>query len=147
MEGLRELFQGFARNFSMLDGACCARCCGEDLSLIQSHILFEIRRRDLPSMQEVAGALGIDVATFSRQIKTLVEKGFVQTTPDTNDGRVKLLSLTPAGAEVEGQINDFMERAIRRILDQMSPFEQNSVLSSLALLNKAVRDADIWSRE
>ncbi|WAH38126.1 MarR family winged helix-turn-helix transcriptional regulator [Alicyclobacillus dauci] len=145
MEGLRELFQGFARNFSMLDSTCCARCCGEDLSLIQSHILFEVRRQELPSMQEVAGALGVDVTTFSRQIKLLVEKGLVQTTPDPNDGRVKLLSLTPAGQQIERQIDDFMQRSIRRILDQLSPFEQSSVLSSLALLNKAVRDADIWS--
>lgn len=145
MEGLRELFQGFARNFSMLDSTCCSRCCGEDLSLIQSHILFEVRRRELPSMQEVAGALGVDVATFSRQIKLLVEKGLVQTKTDLNDGRMKLLSLTPVGQQIEKQINDFMEGSIRRILDQLSPFEQNSVLSSLALLNKAVRDADIWS--
>ncbi|MCL6600301.1 MAG: winged helix DNA-binding protein [Alicyclobacillus macrosporangiidus] len=146
MEELRELFQKFARNFSMLDATCCSRCCGEDLSLIQSHILFEVRRRHLPSMQEVANALGVDVTTFSRQVKALVEMGLVQTTQDPNDRRVKLLSLTEKGQDIERQISDFMNRAICKILDRMTPFEQHVVISSLSLLNTAVREAQIWSR-
>jgi DNA-binding MarR family transcriptional regulator len=146
LENLRELFQGFARNFSMLDSTCCARCCGEDLSLIQSHILFEVRRRNLSSMQEVANALGIDVATFSRQVKTLMDKKLVQTAPDPGDGRVKLLSLTDEGRRIEGAINDFMEQSIHKILDRMSPFERDSIIASLKLLNRAVREANIWSR-
>ena len=45
--------------------------------MAQSHILFEIRRRGSPSMQQVAEELGMDVTTFSRQAKSLEGKGLI----------------------------------------------------------------------
>lgn len=138
MENIRELLQVFVRRFGFLNISCMENCCGEEISLVQSHILYELKRRDKPSMQQVAEALGIDITTFSRQIKNLESKGLVRKSPDPEDRRVNLLSLTPEGARVEGEINHRMAGYIERIFAQLTDFEKETVVRSIKLLNGAL---------
>lgn len=138
MEDIRELFQIFVRRFGLLNASCCDCCCGEEVSLVQSHILYEINRRQNPSMQQVAEALGMDITTFSRQIRTLEQKGFVRKNPDQNDRRVSILSLTVEGSRAEKSIDDRMRDYIDKILAQMTDFERDMVIRSIQLLNKTI---------
>ena len=46
---------------------------------------------------EVAARLGIAVTTASDRIRRLEERGFAERTPNPDDGRSHLVSLTPAG--------------------------------------------------
>ena len=138
MESLREKLQVFVRRFGLLNATCCEECCGEQVSMVQSHILFEIRRSGAPSMQQVADELGIDVTTFSRQIKALEGKGFVERSVSPVDRRVTLLGLTEAGAGVVSQIDSYMEDKIKHILAHLTSFERDTVIRSLGLLNEAV---------
>lgn len=138
MDNTRELFQIFVRRFGLLNASCCDCCCGEEISLVQSHILYEINRLKSPSMQQVADALGIDITTFSRQIKTLENKGLVQRTPSPEDRRVNTLSLTTEGQRLEEVIDTRMKEFIEKILAQMTDFEREMVIKSIQLLNKAI---------
>lgn len=136
---LRTLFQLIVRRFGFLNDQCCDKCCGEDISAVQSHILFEVKRQSSPSMQDVAKALGLDITTFSRQVKTLVDKGYVKKTPHPNDNRVNLLSLTAKGENVEGNIDNEMNQYIANILSHLSEYECESVVRSIQLLNNAMQ--------
>lgn len=141
MYDTRELFQIFVRRFGLLNADCCECCCGEEISLVQSHILYEVNRLSNPSMQQVAEALGIDITTFSRQIKTLEKKGLIKRNPDPADRRVNLLVLTPEGQTVEKRIDERMKAFIERILSQLTEFEREMVIKSIQLLNKAITGA------
>lgn len=77
MENVRELFQIMTRRFGFLDKNCCSAG-GCDISLIQSHILYEIDRQHKPSIQQVAEALGTDITTFSRQVQSLIKMKLVK---------------------------------------------------------------------
>ncbi|MHB8057833.1 MAG: MarR family transcriptional regulator [Desulfuromonadaceae bacterium] len=77
MESVREQLQLFTRRFGLLNASCCDECCGELISMAQSHILFEIRRAGTPAMQQIAEELGMDITTFSRQVKSLANSGLV----------------------------------------------------------------------
>ncbi|MHB9094159.1 MAG: MarR family winged helix-turn-helix transcriptional regulator [Eubacteriales bacterium] len=138
METIRELLQVFVRRFGLLDASCTDNCCGEEISLVQSHILHEITRQTEPSMLQVAEALGVDITTFSRQIKTLVRKGLVKKTTDPEDRRIQLLSLTPEGQRVKKEIDLLMERYMEKIFSKMTEFEREMVLRSIKLLNEAI---------
>src|SRR5512138_249226 len=92
MEEIREQLQIFVRRYGLLNAACCDACCGEAVSLVQSHILFEVRRQQEPSMQQVADELGIDITTFSRQIKAMEERRLLERRPSAKDRRVNLLA-------------------------------------------------------
>lgn len=138
VESVREKLQIFVRRFGLLNAACCDQCCGEQVSLVQSHILFEIRRKGAPSMQQVAEELGMDVTTFSRQAKGLEGKGLIVRTVSPDDRRVSLLGLTDAGNEALGRIDSYMAGRIEQIFADMTLFERETVIRSLGLLNEAL---------
>lgn len=137
-KSVREELQLFVRRFGLLNASCCEECCGEPVSMAQGHILFEIRRTGSPSMQQVAEELGLDITTFSRQVKSLEGKGLLVRRVSPDDRRVSLLGLTPAGEAVMARIDGFMADRIETIFAEMSPFERESVVRSLELLNSAL---------
>jgi DNA-binding MarR family transcriptional regulator len=138
MNSVREELQLFVRRFGLLNASCCDECCGEQVSMAQGHILFEIRRSGNPSMQQVAEELGMDITTFSRQAKSLEAKSLIVRRVSQDDRRVSLLGLTPAGEEVMGRIDQYMAGRIERIFSSMTRFEQATVVRSLGLLNEAL---------
>ncbi|MDD5284364.1 MAG: MarR family winged helix-turn-helix transcriptional regulator [Desulfuromonadaceae bacterium] len=138
MESVREELQLFARRFGLLNASCCDECCGEQVSMAQGHLLFEIRRSGNPSMLQVAEELGIDVTTFSRQVKSLETKGLIFRRVSEEDRRVTLLGLTTAGEEVMSRIDSYMADRIEQIFTSMTPFERETVVRSLGLLNSAL---------
>ncbi|MBI1920613.1 MAG: MarR family transcriptional regulator [Geobacter sp.] len=138
MESARERLQIFVRRFGLLNASCCEECCGEQVSMVQSHILFEVRRKGNPSMQQVAEELGMDVTTFSRQAKTLETKRLIIRSSSPDDRRVNLLSLTDRGLQVLAQIDHYMEAKMEQIFSSMTPFERDTVIRALGLLNEAV---------
>lgn len=138
MESVREQIQLFTRRFGLLNASCCDECCGEDISMAQSHILSEIRRAGSPAMQEVAEELGMDITTFSRQVKSLEAKGLVCRRVSPDDRRVSLLGLTGAGLQVLGKIDGYMAARLERVFSRMSAFECEIVTRSLSLLNESL---------
>ena len=71
MENARELFQIMTRRFGLLNKTCCS-VGGNDVSLVQSHILYEIDRQHNPSMQTLK--LWELILQFRRSSLNLVKK-------------------------------------------------------------------------
>jgi len=137
MENVRELFHMLTRRIGFLDKYCCS-IGGCNISLIQSHILYEIGRQHKPSIQQVAEALGTDITTFSRQIQSLVKMNLVKKTPDSDDRRVYILSLTTEGTFVAGTIDQQMNAYLNEVFSTMGEFERETVIRSIKLLNDAM---------
>jgi DNA-binding MarR family transcriptional regulator len=142
MESTRENLRLFVRRFGLLNASCCDFCCGEQVSLVQCHILHEIRRAGNASIQRVADELGMDITTFSRQIKTLEKKGMILRRISPDDRRVSLLGLTDSGMDVTEKIDRFMTEKVEQIFSCMTPFERETVTKSLELLNGALANID-----
>ncbi|WP_134685351.1 MarR family winged helix-turn-helix transcriptional regulator [Brevibacillus migulae] len=142
MENLRELFQVMTRRFGLLNKNCC-QIGGIEVSLVQSHILYEISRQNKPSMQHVADTLGMDITTFSRQIQTLVKMELVTKTPLPEDRRVYLLALTTEGKFVAATIDEQMNQYLNEVFANMSEFEREMVIKSVRLLNEAMSKSSV----
>lgn len=134
---LRELFQVFSRRFGFLNKDCC-QAGGHNISLVQSHILYEVERQHEPSMQQVAESLGTDITTFSRQVQSLIKINLISKTPDPKDRRISILSLTKEGKEVAENIDGQMNQYLDDIFSNMSLEEQEMVIRSIQLLNKSM---------
>lgn len=145
VENLRELFQVMTRRFGLLNKNCC-QIGGIDISLVQSHILYEILRQDRPSMQQVADTLAIDITTFSRQIQTLVKMGLVSKTQLPQDRRVYILALTTQGNYVAAAIDEQMNQYLNEVFSHMSDFERDMVINSIKLLNEAMGKSSVCCR-
>ena len=142
MENIRELFQVMTRRFGLLNKNCCS-IDGVDISLVQSHILYEIDKRESPSMQQVAEVLGMDITTFSRQIQNLVKKGLVKKTPLPEDRRVYTLSLTTEGKFIATTIDREINRYLDEVFSHMTDFEKETVIRSIKLLNECMAKSSI----
>ncbi|MBT2756804.1 winged helix-turn-helix transcriptional regulator [Mesobacillus foraminis] len=137
MENIRELFQTMTRRFGFLNKNCCS-VGGNELSLIQSHILYEIDRQHKPSVQQVAETLGTDITTFSRQVQSLVKMNLVKKTPNSDDRRVHILSLTTEGKYIATIIDQQMNAFLNEIFSYMNEDEKETVLRSIKVLNEAM---------
>ncbi|SFM47156.1 DNA-binding transcriptional regulator, MarR family [Paenibacillus sp. 1_12] len=142
MENTRELFQIMTRRFGFLNKNCCS-VDGCDISLIQSHILYEIDHQHKPSIQQVAEALGTDITTFSRQVQSLIKMNLVKKTPDPDDRRVYVLSLTMEGKYVATTIDQQMNTYLNEIFSHMNEFEKETVIRSIKLLNEAMAKSSL----
>ncbi len=142
MENTRELFQIMTRRFGLLNKNCCSAG-GIDISLIQSHILYEIDHIHQPSIQQVADALGTDITTFSRQIQSLIKMNLVKKTPHPNDRRVYVLSLTTEGKYIATTIDHQMNAYLNEVFSHMNEFEKETVIRSIKLLNESMAKSSV----
>ncbi|WP_246943772.1 MarR family winged helix-turn-helix transcriptional regulator [Bacillus pinisoli] len=130
---MRESFQTIIRRFGILSKTCCS-VDGIDVSTIQSHILYEINKRENPTIQQLAEILGVDITTFSRQIQKLVNMELVQKVSNSEDKRITHLQLTETGVKVANGIDQQVNRFIQDIFMQMTEFERENVERSIKLL-------------
>lgn len=142
MENKRDIFHLLTRRFGLLDKNCCS-VGNFDISLVQSHILYEIDKQFEPSMQQVAETLAMDITTFSRQIQTLVKMDLVKKTPSTQDKRVSILSLTAEGKFVATTIDHSMNAYLDEVFSHMNEFERETVIRSIKLLNDAMSKSSV----
>lgn len=142
MVNIREILQITMRRFGVLDKNCCS--VGKtEISLVQSHILYEIDKRSNPSMQEIAELIGMDITTFSRQIQSLVKMELVNKQQSMNDKRVYVLQLTMQGKAIATSIDTQMNQYLEEVLSFMSDFERETVIRSLKLLNSSMAKSNM----
>lgn len=142
MEDIRELFQVLTRRFGLLNKNCCS-VDETDISLVQSHILYEISKHQSASVQTIADLLGMDITTFSRQTKSLVQMGLIKKTPHTNDRRINLLTLTLEGKKVASSIDEQMKEYLEEVFSKMSEFEKETVVHSIRILVDAMAKTSV----
>jgi DNA-binding MarR family transcriptional regulator len=108
------------------------------VSVVQSHIIYELFKRPDISLNELSETLSIDTSTLSRQIQQLVESGMVNRLPDPKDRRYVILSLTQKGEEQYREIAKTMEDYILGIFQNVPPDKKAQVLESLQILSDAM---------
>jgi DNA-binding MarR family transcriptional regulator len=86
-------------------------------------------------MQQVAEELGVDSTTFSRQVKSLTEKGLTVRRVSQEDRRVNLLELTDEGVCMLERIDLQMNEKMEQVFSDMTDFERDCVCRSLELIS------------
>jgi len=134
----RQMLQILIRRFGLLEKEG-AQCCG--VSLVQSHILFEVERTKKPSLNELSSSLGLDNSTLSRHIQGLVERNLVSRIQSPTDRRYVTITLTPEGEQYEDEIAKQMNVYIQEILSNVPESKRGQVLESIDLILEAMRNS------
>ena len=87
---------------------------------------------------EIAGMLEVAKSRATVIIENLERKGFVQRSPDPNDARVKLISLTPIGQRKVREIEEFMFTLHQQLLRQIDPAQRAAVFNALETLRSSM---------
>jgi len=106
-----------------------------DVTPVQFAILNALIEDPGEDQVTLARKVAFDPATFGSVITRLEARGWVQREADAADRRRKLLSVTPAGAEVAQQMKRAVGKVQQRILGPLEGPEREQLL---ALLDRLV---------
>jgi DNA-binding MarR family transcriptional regulator len=126
----------------------------EIIQCCQGRMLFESHKFGLPqaelkclmlfdmerylTVKGIAQKMEVAKSRVTKIMDGLTRKRLIQSTEDPNDGRVKLLSLTPAGQDKLKEIGTFTREIHQKILHQIESEQRRTVLSSLELLRSSM---------
>jgi DNA-binding MarR family transcriptional regulator len=89
------------------------------------------------SMTDLAGHMGVTLATMSLAIDRLEHRAYVRRARDSKDRRRVLLRITAAGVRVREAKSVLDPMRVERVLGELSAADRATALQGLALLARA----------
>ena len=86
------------------------------------------------SVKALADSLGVSLATMSRAVDGLFERGFVGREEDAADRRMKRVGLTEAGRAVPQALNDARLSALQELMSSLADAEADALAHALGLI-------------
>jgi DNA-binding MarR family transcriptional regulator len=94
------------------------------------------------TVSELASRLGLTLPTVSGVLADLDRAGFIERHPDPADRRRTIVGVIPARAALIGEWLDGAARPLARVLDKLSPSEQDAFLKAMNLLETELHGQD-----
>jgi DNA-binding MarR family transcriptional regulator len=97
------------------------------------------------TVSELASRLGLTLPTVSGVLADLDRAGFVERHPDPADRRRTIVQIPPAQAAQAAQIGEWLDGAAKplaRVLDKLTPSEQEAFLKAMDLLETELHSQD-----
>jgi len=136
MQALRRVSRGMRR---WQDGAAPPA----SAPLSPRHVAALEQVRDGPvTVGELASRLGLTLPTVSGVLADLDRAGFIERHPDPADRRRTIVAVVPAQAGLIEEWLDGAARPLARVLDKLSPGEQDAFLKAMDLLEAELRGQD-----
>ena len=110
---------------------------GDELSAHQASILDHLDEVDPMSMTDLAGHMGVTVATMSIAVDRLEARGYARRARDPKDRRRMLVRITDAGVRVREAKSVLDPERVEQVLAHLSTADRNTVLDGLELLASA----------
>jgi DNA-binding MarR family transcriptional regulator len=110
---------------------------GDALSAHQASILDHLDEVDPMSMTDLAGHMGVTIATMSLAVDRLEAKRYVRRDRDSRDRRRVLLRITEAGVRVREAKSVLDPVRVEAMLGQLTAADRAAALDGLRLLARA----------
>ncbi len=137
---LRMLVQTFIRSIGLLSGDHTP--CGKPLAVSHAHALMVLLERErlgtTPGQRELGAVLGIDKSNVARLCQKMEKAGHLRQARSRDDGRARLLLLTPQGRKVAEAVERSSRARFEELAGALPAARRPAVLSALAALNQAI---------
>ncbi|HUH68073.1 MAG TPA: MarR family transcriptional regulator [Mycobacterium sp.] len=141
MDGVGDSAVAAARDlrvlFSRLRRRLRGLAIGDDLTPSQTAVLTRLWKEGASSASALAGAEQVRPQSMATIVSALGERGLIERTPDPQDGRRQVISLTEAGrqrAESARQVRE--EWLAHAMQERFSERERRMILDALSLLER-----------
>lgn len=116
-----------------------------DLSFTQARVVFALAKHGAAlQINELAEHLGVSVATAGRNVEQVMGLGLVHRREDTEDRRIKLVTLSEKGRKTALVYESAMRAQIQTFV-QIVPGEEAALLADA--LNNALAGADLLAAD
>jgi DNA-binding MarR family transcriptional regulator len=102
----------------------------------QDAVILAIAEDGSATPGKIAQRLGVKAPTITRTISRLEAQGFVERRSVDDDGRLTMVSLTPAGEKSVDHINLSLSECSDRAVEGLSPKEVKSLIKILKLVDE-----------
>jgi DNA-binding MarR family transcriptional regulator len=109
-------------------------CRAYDLTPVQYAALVAIRTHPGIDATRLSAVIAFDRSTLGNVIERLETKAYVERKPSREDKRIKLLTLTKAGAALLRDIMPAVDRAQARMLQPLKPADRRTLLALMTQL-------------
>lgn len=112
-------------------------------SLTESRIIYELAHNETKTASDLCKELGLDPGYISRILKRFEKKGLINRVNSEDDGRSRIIQLTPNGLKEFEVLNSRSNEEIEDILSDLPNEEQRKLLQAMntieTLLNKNLK--------
>jgi len=106
-------------------------------------LLSELEKYSPLAINALAEHLLLNLSTASRQVAVLEGKNYIRRYPDTNNGRISLVEITPEGLDILHKVQQARYDVYAEVLQSWSPEELDQLKTGLTRLN---RDFKAWRK-
>jgi len=117
----------------------------EDYNLNHSEanlLIYLYKDGDGISQNKLKENLGVDKATISRAIYSLIDKNYFKKRKSPADGRVNLIYLTEKAEAVKEEINDIYQKWFQIFINKIGEKEAKRVLDNLEKMYEIVQNKE-----
>ena len=141
MDGIGESAVAAARDirvvFSRLRRRLRDVAVGQDLTPSQTAVLTRLWKEGASSASALAGAERVRPQSMATILAALAQRGLIERTPDPEDGRRQVVSLTEAGRERAESARQVREEWLARAMQERdSERERRIILDAFSLLER-----------
>jgi DNA-binding MarR family transcriptional regulator/GNAT superfamily N-acetyltransferase len=111
-----------------------------DFSLTEARMLYEIGASPGLTASSLRNTLGLNAGYVSRSLALLTKRKLVRQTISKQDGRERLLSLSPAGDSAVARLNEQSALQIQELLANVSSTERDALLDSLSKIRSILSE-------
>ena len=135
MDELYQMPGHLIRRLQQVSSALFAEECGDlDLTSVQFAALMAIRANPDVDATRLSTLIAFDRSTIGDVLERLEAKGWVNRAPSPTDKRIRLLRLTPEGANLLQQAMPAVRRVQERLVSPLTPADRARIVDLLAEL-------------
>jgi len=131
-----EQVRAFNRFYTRELGILNERYLGEQFTLAELRILFEVAGKTMVTATQLAELLAMDKGYVSRIIKVLKKQGVLDSLPDPRDSRKKVLSLTQYGTVILSELETQVSAMIEQQLCSITPEDRQALVGAMATITR-----------
>ncbi|MBP3976349.1 MarR family winged helix-turn-helix transcriptional regulator [Microbacterium sp. BLY] len=107
-----------------------------ELQVAGYKLLTFIDRAGSANAHELAERFEMDKSVVSRQVRMLEELGLIAAVPDERDGRLRVLTATPAACTALTEVRREYGSRLRTVIDELTPAEIEAASKVFRLLSE-----------
>lgn len=136
---LNELLVKLFRNINVIEERAIRTGEYRDVTANDMHVIEAIGTEEAKNMTSVARSLDVTTGTLTIAVNSLVKKGYVNRVRSEEDRRVVLISLSEKGKRAYLHHQQFHDRMINVVVEELTEEEQQVLERALNKLNQFFR--------
>lgn len=116
-------------------------CAAFDLTSVQYAALCAIRANPQVDATRLSSLIAFDRSTIGDVLERMEAKGWIARTASTQDRRIKLVRLSPAGLKLLHQVGPAVRHVQARLLAPLAPQDRGTIIRLLGELAELHNDA------